>query len=104
MRHLGRPGYRDLAHKLSKARRDFVAAIRSVEGFDVLGEPLFSLVVVTSDRYDMTKMHAGMAARGWFTLMVSEPQGLHLNIGPLDGALALGYAADLQSTALEISK
>ena len=95
MRYLGAEGYCKLAARLSAARQAFAAAVRSVPGFSVLGEPLFSLMVVTSSRHDMAAVHRGMAARGWFTLAVASPPGLHLNIGALDAPLAERFAADL---------
>lgn len=99
MRHLGETGFRALAADLSAARKNFVARIRDAEGFNVLGEPLFSLVVVTSDRHDMNAVHAGMSERGWFLSKVSDPSALHLNISPTDGPLAERFAQDLAEAA-----
>lgn len=104
MQHLGRPGYCALANALSEAQQSFVEAIRSVNGFDVLGAPLFSIVVVTSDRYDMPSVHKGMSARNWFTSLVSAPPGLHLNIGATDGPNASRFVIDLQAAARESAR
>jgi glutamate/tyrosine decarboxylase-like PLP-dependent enzyme len=102
MRYLGIDGYRRLAHDLSAARRAFVEAVGTVPGFAVLGDPLFSLAVVTSPCHDMKAVHQRMAARGWFTLAVTEPPGLHLNIGAGDGALAGRFADDLRAVGEEL--
>lgn len=102
MRYLGVDGYRRLAHDLSAARRAFVDAVNAVPGFAVLGDPLFSLVVVTSPCHDMKLVHRRMARRGWFTLAVREPPGLHLGIGAGDGPLAGRFAADLRAVGEEL--
>lgn len=99
MRYLGEPGFRALAAELSAARQSFVTRIRDTEGFGVLGDPLFSIVVVTSEKHDMNAVHAGMAKRGWFLSKVGDPPGLHLNISAKDGPLAMRFAEDLRAAS-----
>ena len=99
MRHLGEPGFRALAADLSAARENFIARIRETGSFSVLGDPRFSIVVVTSETHDMGAVHAGMGKRGWFLSKVADPSGLHLNISPTDGPLASRFAEDLLAAA-----
>jgi glutamate/tyrosine decarboxylase-like PLP-dependent enzyme len=103
MRYLGVAGYRAFASDQCKARAVFVDAVRSVPGFDVMGDPLFSLIVVTSDLFDMTAVHRELEIRGWFTLLVRKPPGLHLNIGMADISLASDFAADLRVIAKDLT-
>lgn len=95
MTHLGIAGYRDLTRLVFSARRAFVAAVESVPGFAVLGSPLFSIVVITSPVHDLAAVHRCLTQRSWFTLPVSEPRGIHLNIGAQDEPLAAELARDL---------
>ncbi|MCW3838103.1 aminotransferase class V-fold PLP-dependent enzyme [Sphingomonas canadensis] len=96
---LGAAGYCALAAALGETRTAFAAAIARVPGFAVLGDPRFSLMLVTSNRHDMAAVHAAMARSGWFTLLSHAPAGLHLNLNPGDAALAADFARDLQSAA-----
>ncbi len=95
MEYLGTVGYRELAQRLFAVRRAVVAAVESVRGFKVIGKPLFSLVVITSSTHDMKRVRDGLAERGWFTLPVLDPPGIHLNLGALDDHIAAELARDL---------
>jgi glutamate/tyrosine decarboxylase-like PLP-dependent enzyme len=97
MKYLGVAGYRDLAARLFASRKAIVAAIESVPGFAVIGQPLFSVVVVTSELHDLEKVRAELSRRRWFTLPVLQPSGIHLNVGPFDQPLALELAQDLRA-------
>jgi glutamate/tyrosine decarboxylase-like PLP-dependent enzyme len=97
IQYLGTDGYRHLASELHDSTSAFKAAIASVDGFRVLGDPRFSILVVVSDKYDMREIHRGMTERNWFTLLVRDPAGLHLNVGAKDGAIAARFAADLHA-------
>jgi glutamate/tyrosine decarboxylase-like PLP-dependent enzyme len=96
MRRLGIDGYRELTRRLFSARRAVVAAVKSVPGFDVLDSPLFSIVVVTSAEHDLAHVRDCLTRRHWCTLPVSEPPGIHLNIGAHDEPLAAELARDLR--------
>lgn len=95
MKYLGVQGYMALAADLARTRRAFESAIRGVPGFEILGEPLFSLLVVTSGVHDMVRVRAELGARRWFTLPVVDPPGIHINLGALDEPLAQLFARDL---------
>jgi glutamate/tyrosine decarboxylase-like PLP-dependent enzyme len=92
---LGVDGYRDLARRLFDVRRAIVTAVGKAAGFAVIGEPLFSLVVITSRTHDMVRVREWLNARHWFTLPVMDPPGIHLNLGAFDHGLAVELARDL---------
>jgi len=94
---LGINGYRALAAALTRTRSAMVEAIRAVEGFNVLGDPPFSIVVITSDVHDVESVREHLTRKGWFTLRVLEPNGIHLNVGACDEALAPILEADLRA-------
>lgn len=87
-RYLGVAGYRRLADDLARVRDGLSAAIRSVDGFDVPGDPLFSVLAVTSQIHDMTRVYEALSARGWFFLPTHNPLGLQVNFSVCDGPLA----------------
>jgi sphinganine-1-phosphate aldolase len=95
MKHLGVEGFTTLAADLVRTRRAFLKSIRAVPGFEVLGEPSFSIVVVTSAAHDMRRVGEWLGSRQWFTLPVLDPPGLHLNLGAQDELLAAPFAEDL---------
>jgi sphinganine-1-phosphate aldolase len=99
MQHLGVAGYRELAARLFASRRAMVAAINGVPGFAVLGQPLFSIVVVTSGIHELEKVRNALGRKRWFAAPVLDPPGMHLNIGALDGPLAEELARDLNEAA-----
>lgn len=95
MQHLGVAGYRELAARLFASRRAVVAAINSVPGFTVLGQPLFSIVVLTSGIHNLEKVRNVLAQKQWFTAPVFDPPGIHMNVGAFDGGVAEELARDL---------
>lgn len=99
IRYLDTDGYRQLARELQDATAAFREAVASVDGFQILGNPDFSILVVVSDKYDMREIHSRMAERNWFTLLVREPAGLHLNVGAKDQPQAARFAADLKAVS-----
>lgn len=102
IQYLGTDGFCDLARELHESTSAFRSAIASVDGFHVLGDPTFSILVVASDRYDIREVHRLMSDRNWFTLLVRDPAGLHLNVGAKDGAIAARFAADLRAVTENI--
>jgi len=95
MQHLGVAGYRELAARLSASRRAMVAAINSVPGFAVLGQPLFSIVVLTSGVHDLEKVRNALSRKRWFIAPVLDPPGMHMNVGAFDEPIAEELARDL---------
>lgn len=84
MRYLGISGYRELADQLDAAREAIATAARAVPGYEVLGRPLFSLLVITSAVHDIPSVQRGLAGTGWFSLPVSRPPGIHINVSVPD--------------------
>lgn len=99
MQHLGVAGYRELAARLFASRRAIVAAINSVPGFAVLGQPQFSIVVLTSSIYNLEKVRNVLTHKQWFTAPVFNPSGIHMNVGAFDQQLAEELVRDITEAA-----
>lgn len=99
MQHLGVAGYRELAARLFASQRAMVAAINGVPGFAVLGQPLFSIVVLTSGIHDLEKVRNALTRKRWFTARVLDPPGIHMNVGAFDAPIAQELAQDLNEAA-----
>ncbi len=95
--YLGIEGYRRLADELAETRNALCAAVRSVKGFDVLGGPLFSVLTIVSDCYDIKQVYHLTAKQGWFFLPTANPEGLQLNFSVGDGDLAQELADTLEA-------
>ena len=86
LHHLGRSGYRDIARKLLAATRDVVRGIEAIDGLQVMGTPVFTLVAASSDTVDVFVVCDEMRARGWYVQpqlgLEDSPRNLHLSVHP----------------------
>ncbi|MCH8205997.1 MAG: aminotransferase class V-fold PLP-dependent enzyme [Chloroflexi bacterium] len=65
LRRLGREGYREAARHVLEIV-DFISdGVKEIEGLRLVVPPFITLVSITSDVYDMGKVHQEMLERGW---------------------------------------
>jgi sphinganine-1-phosphate aldolase len=84
LRHVGEEGYLQLATKTLAAVRELRAGIEQIEGLRILGDPVSTLLSVTSRNVDLFGLADQMRNRGWFVqpqfAFQNSPTNLHLTV------------------------
>lgn len=65
LKHLGKEGYRKVVGHRMRLTRKLASGIKSVEGLDVVTEPVLNVVGLKSDVYDIRHRAAELRAKGW---------------------------------------
>src|SRR5690606_13271928 len=79
IQHLGREGYLRLADQVRTATRRFRAGIEAIDGLRITGEPVMSVMEISSPIHDLAAVGDVMDDRGW--KLDRQQGGLHLKIG-----------------------
>ena len=95
MTHLGEEGYLRIHTAQRRIRARLIEGIEAIEGLAVLGRPHALHVTFYADGFDIFAVEEGMAARGWRSIRMREPDSilLWLNMKHADSIDA--YLADL---------
>ena len=96
MTHLGEEGYLRIHEAQRGIRARLIAGIETIEGLAVLGRPHALHVTFYADGFDIFAVEEGMAARGWRSIRMREPDSilLWLNMKHADSIDA--YLTDLE--------
>ena len=95
MNYLGVDGYRDKQGLVVKTREKIEAGVTAL-GFEVIGKPQLGLIGYRHPDLDSFAIWGKLFERGWFTSIVSKPQGIHLMLSPKHAEVADTYLADLE--------
>lgn len=105
LRHVGDAGYLSLAEQTLAA----VSAIRSgvsEMGYTVLGDPISTLLAVTSDKTDLFALADRMRTKGWYVqpqfAFQNSPTNLHLTITAANRGTEELFLSDLRSSMSEV--
>jgi sphinganine-1-phosphate aldolase len=93
IRYLGMEGYLRLADQIREATRRFRAGIEAIPGLRVTGDPVMSVMEISSDEHDLAAVGDVMDDRGWH--LDRQQGGLHLMLWPAHLAVADEFLADL---------
>lgn len=104
MSHLGVDGYLDLTRRTLETADSIRAAIRSIDGLTVLGDPRFHLLTITTDSASTTPIDAfalgdALLQRGWFHDRQSPPDSLHATVSNSNVEHLEQYLNDLHECA-----
>ena len=106
MNYLGEDGYRQKAADVVEARRRIEAAIEAIPELAVVGAPKLGLIAYGladgCDAFGIFDVWARLKARGWFTGVVTEPQGIHLMLSPAHLQVVDAYVDDLHAVLDEV--
>jgi glutamate/tyrosine decarboxylase-like PLP-dependent enzyme len=103
MTYLGEAGYLDRTRRTLDYLHRWWAAIESIDGLFVMGEPAMSVFAVASDTLDMFAIAKGMGERGWIVYTDSEPvPTLRFMQSPGHEPYVDAYMADLREVAEEV--
>ncbi len=78
--HLGEEGYLRLASQVRDATRRFRSGIEAIDGLRVTGNPVMSVMEVSSTQHDLGAVNDVMDDRGWH--LDRQQGGLHLMLSP----------------------
>ncbi|HMK12646.1 MAG TPA: aminotransferase class V-fold PLP-dependent enzyme [Acidimicrobiales bacterium] len=103
MQHLGHDGYLRLTADARRATEQLIAAVRSIPGLVVRGEPDATLVAFGSDdaALDVFAIGDGLLRRGWYLDRQGPPPSLHATVNAVHAIVMNEFVADLRSAAEE---
>ena len=101
MSHLGVDGYVELTRRTLETADSIRAAVRSIDGLTVLGDPRFHLLTITSDATSADPIDAfalgdALLQRGWFHDRQSPPDSLHATVSNSNVEHLEQYLVDLR--------
>lgn len=94
MNYLGVDGYRRLQGTVCETRQRIEDGVKAL-GFEVLGNPMLSLVTFRHPDHHAFAIYGEIYRRGWFTSVTKEPPSLHLMLSPKHAEVVDEYLADL---------
>jgi glutamate/tyrosine decarboxylase-like PLP-dependent enzyme len=98
MNYLGVAGYRAKAKIVTDTRERLIRAIEAMPGLRTYGDPQLGLFTYGAEdpaKLPIFAVWAQLKARGWFTGVITEPQGIHLMLSPSHAESADAYLSDL---------
>lgn len=101
MIRMGENGYIESCREIITAARKLRKAIESeLPGLQILGDPKFSVISFTSDRYDVYELGDRLSTRGWHLNALQKPPALHLAVTKP----SVNSIDDLVATLKELTK
>jgi sphinganine-1-phosphate aldolase len=94
--YLGEQGYVDLMRDLMATTAKVRTGIESIDGIEVVGDPIGPVLALHSDSIDLYAVGDVMDDKGWNLNRNTDPKGLHLMLSPAHGAVADQLVADFR--------
>ena len=103
MQHLGEDGYLRLTAQARQATEDLIAAVQSIPGLVVRGEPIATLVAFGSDAgLDVFAFGDALWRRGWYLDRQGPPPSLHATVNAVHATVMSDFIAALHEAAAEV--
>jgi len=96
MRFLGEEGYLKLARRVRDTTRKLREGIAAIDGLQVWGEPVMSVMSFGSEKHDVMANGDVMDDRGWHLDRQHAPDALHFMVSPEHAEVADAFLADLR--------
>ncbi len=93
--HLGEEGYLRVYDAQRKIRATLIEGVGAIEGLTVLGHPHALHVTFYADDVDIFAVEEGMAARGWLSIRMRDPDSILVWINMKHAESVDAYLADL---------
>jgi sphinganine-1-phosphate aldolase len=91
--HLGEPGFMRLAGQVRDATHRFRSGIDAIDGLHITGDPVMSVMEISSDVHDLAAVNDVMDDRGWH--LDRQQGGLHLMLSPFHLTVVDEFLRDL---------
>jgi glutamate/tyrosine decarboxylase-like PLP-dependent enzyme len=103
MQHLGEDGYLRLTAEARQATEDLIAAVQSIPGLVVRGEPIATLVAFGSDAgLDVFALGDALWRRGWYLDRQGPPPSLHATVNAVHATVMSEFIASLHEAVAEV--
>ena len=103
MQHLGEDGYLRLTAEARRATEDLIAAVQSIPGLVVRGEPIATLVAFGSDAgLDVFALGDALWRRGWYLDRQGPPPSLHATVNAVHATVMSEFIASLHEAVAEV--
>ena len=96
LNHLGMDGYVEMARQLMDVVAVVQDGIESIDGLDVIGDPIGPVFAFGSDVHDIYAIGDAMDDKGWHLNRNREPESLHVMLSPVHAGLADQLVEDLR--------
>lgn len=104
MRFLGRDGYTSHARLTLDAARKIQKAVQSIDGLEVVGNPLLPIFSVRSTgSIDIFRLGDALSSNGWHLDRQLEPASLHLSVSFGNVPFVDEFIRDLQNAVRQVS-
>ena len=103
MNYLGVEGYREKARLVTETRARLMREIDAMDELRTYGDPQLGIFIYGSERLDPFAVWGGMAKRGWFTGLTTEPRAVHLMLSPAHARVADEYLDDLRAVVKDVA-
>ncbi len=104
LNYLGEEGYLALTDTVMKTVRTLQDGIRAIPELTILGEPVMSIMAITSRRLNVFEVGDEMGLRGWNLDRQQFPMSLHLTVTPAHAQVADAFLADLVQVVQQVRK
>jgi glutamate/tyrosine decarboxylase-like PLP-dependent enzyme len=92
---LGKEGYVDIADKVMKATKRLMVGVKSIEGLEIIGNPVMSIFAITSQELDIFEIGDEMSERGWHLDRQQYPNSLHISVNFAHTEIVDNFLKDL---------
>jgi glutamate/tyrosine decarboxylase-like PLP-dependent enzyme len=105
--HIGHDGYLELTRTAHDAARALRAAVESIDGLAVRGDPPATVLAFGAqdpDRLDIFAVGERLAAEGWYLDRQNRPDSLHATVHAGSAATVPALVADLRRAVKVVGK
>lgn len=101
---LGQKGYRDMAAKVAAIGDRLKAGIRSIDGLEIVGEPVMPVFAYrsTDPKLDIYAVADRLEAKGWHIDRLQKPEALHMMVTPAHETSSQIFLTALAQSAVEV--
>lgn len=96
MNHLGEDGYTEIAGRLMRMTKAYIADIEAIDGLEIVGAPHLSVISYRARDLDILAVGARMTQKGWLVNATRLPPALHMMMSLLHEPARPDYIADLR--------
>lgn len=94
--HLGMDGYVEMVRQLTDVVKVVQDGIASIDGLDLLGDPIGPVFAFGSGKHDVFAIGDVMDDKGWHLNRNRDPESLHVMLSPVHADLVDQLVADLR--------
>ena len=94
--YLGESGYVEIMRDLMQTAAKVRSGIGSIDGVEVVGDPIGPVMAFQSDTLDLYAVGDVMDDKGWNLNRNTEPRGLHVMLSPAHGPVAAELVDDFR--------